>query len=92
MGDENNKPWFDKNDIVTIIGAIFSGLALLISTWNSTQLNRVQTKQDTHERKAEDIQVALDASKRETYRKLDKIEKTTEEVDSKVGAAISKKP
>lgn len=50
------KPW-TVNDIVTILGAIFSGLALLITTWNSTKSDHIATTIG-HVAQQQDVQLA----------------------------------
>lgn len=80
---DERKGW-TVNDVVTVIGAIFSGFALLISTWNNHKIGDVQTQQVMQVQKAEVISSELEATKKETTNKLNKIEKTTENVESRI--------
>jgi hypothetical protein len=43
-GDNGNSGWTTER-FIAIIGAIFAGLSLLISTWNNSKLHTVEDRQ-----------------------------------------------
>lgn len=77
------KSW-TANDITTILAAIFSGLALLISTWNQTKLDHVAKQQDLQVLTAAVIREDLATVQHATQEKLDRIDRSTATVESKV--------
>lgn len=95
-----SKRTWTVNDITTILAAVFSGLALLISTWNSTKndhiistMRHVVAQQDEQTMKAEviasDLAIATKATK-ESDAKLDKIVEKTADVKNSIQVIDSK--
>lgn len=67
MPDQPKGPWgLSRNDIISIIGAIFSGIAMLITTCNMHEIDRgnrtlrhVEAQQDTQLQKTQDIAIEI---------------------------------
>lgn len=82
---------FSANDIGTFISAIGAVLAALLTIWTTNKvsegnhkISRVEDRQAQHQQTTQDVKTAVEAEKSETGKKLDRIEKQTAAVESKI--------
>lgn len=81
MNDDDKSPWTIGN-IIAIIGAIFAGLSLCISTWNNTKLHKVEDQQTVQAEKADQAATAAVETKAAVDVKTAKAEKTLDKLAS----------